>query len=81
MFNKRAKDMQAAAQNVFSTPAGKKFLAYLKDDYLNASAKSSSPEETYYMLGKQDFAKWLISLAKDQKELDKVVLYSIEDSK
>lgn len=71
MFSKREKDFKENLKIVFESDAGKRILKYLKQDYVNISAKGDSVEDTYYRIGQQDFVKLLLSTI-DESVLDDV---------
>lgn len=62
MFNKRRDDLVSSMKRIFNTRDGKVFLKHLKEDYLAASVKKQTVEETYYAIGQQDFVKKLLAL-------------------
>ena len=68
MNNNTEKEYKFLADTVFNTEYGMKLLAYLKEEYVDGTCVDSTPELTYYRLGKKELIEGLILFVENDLE-------------
>lgn len=68
MFNKRERDFRDALKDTFNTPSGRKVLAYLKIEYVDATSfDPNSALNTAGMTCRKEFVQMLINLVREEE--------------
>ncbi len=73
MFNRRQKEYIGDVSAVFTTEAGMRVLAYLKQQYVTQPCIAETPHETYYNLGQQDLVQSILNIVNDPKGIDELI--------
>jgi hypothetical protein len=73
MFDRERKQFLSDAKAVFSTEAGKRFLAHLKSTYIASSSLDNTPELTYYRLGQRELVQSFLNIINDPREIDELM--------
>lgn len=73
MFDKARKQYIADSKVIFSTEAGKRWLAYLKSTYITGSCLEATTEQTYYRLGQRELVQSYLNTINDPREIDDIM--------
>ena len=65
---KELSDISGQLKSIFSSEAGNKVLQFLQQQYIDPPCIADTPERTYYYLGQQELAKFIVQQCRGDKQ-------------